>query len=58
MIDVTFLSSMDLFSGVQQELLEPIVDQSSVQSLQRGDMLFTKVTKQTTYTLFLKVELQ
>ena len=42
MIDVTFLSSMDLFSGVQQELLEPIVDQSSVQSLQRGDMLFSE----------------
>ena len=42
MIDVTFLSSMDLFSGVQQELLEPIVEQSSVQSLQRGDMLFSE----------------
>ena len=42
MIDVTFLSSMDLFSGVQQELLEPIVQQSSVQSLQRGDMLFSE----------------
>ena len=42
MIDVTFLSSMDLFSGVQQELLEPIVKQSSVQSLQRGDMLFSE----------------
>ena len=42
MIDVTFLSSMDLFSGVQQELLEPIVNQSSVQSLQRGDMLFSE----------------
>ena len=42
MIYVTFLSSMDLFSGVQQELLEPIVDQSSVQSLQRGDMLFSE----------------
>ncbi|HAY51773.1 MAG: Crp/Fnr family transcriptional regulator [Acidimicrobiaceae bacterium] len=41
-MDVTFLSSMDLFSGVQQELLEPIVDQSSVQSLQRGDMLFSE----------------
>ncbi len=42
MIDVTFLSSMDLFSGVQQNLLEPIVEQSSVQSLQRGDMLFSE----------------
>ena len=42
MIDVTFLSSMDLFSGVQQDLLEPIVEQSSVQSLQRGDMLFSE----------------
>ena len=42
MIDVTFLSSMDLFSGVQQELLEPIIEQSSVQSLQRGDMLFSE----------------
>ena len=42
MIDVTFLSSMDLFSGVQQDLLEPIVKQSSVQSLQRGDMLFSE----------------
>ena len=42
MIDVTFLSSMDLFSGVQQQLLEPIVEQSSVQSLQRGDMLFSE----------------
>ena len=42
MIDVPFLSSMDLFSGVQQELLEPIVEQSSVQSLQRGDMLFSE----------------
>ena len=42
MIDVTFLSSMDLFSGVQQELLEPIVEQSSVHSLQRGDMLFSE----------------
>ena len=42
MIDVTFLSSMDLFSGVQQELLEPIVEQSTVQSLQRGDMLFSE----------------
>ena len=42
MIDVTFLSSMDLFSGIQQELLEPIVEQSSVQSLQRGDMLFSE----------------
>lgn len=42
MIDVTFLSSMDLFSGVQQELLKPIVEQSSVQSLQRGDMLFSE----------------
>ncbi len=42
MIDVNFLSSMDLFSGVQQELLEPIVEQSSVQSLQRGDMLFSE----------------
>ena len=42
MIDVTFLSSMDLFSGVQQELLEPIVQQSSVQSLQRGDILFSE----------------
>tara|TARA_Y100001970_G_scaffold40179_1_gene49484 strand:- start:2009 stop:2668 length:660 start_codon:yes stop_codon:yes gene_type:complete len=42
MIDVNFLSSMDLFSGVQQELLEPIVKQSSVQSLQRGDMLFSE----------------
>lgn len=42
MIDVNFLSSMDLFSGVQQELLKPIVEQSSVQSLQRGDMLFSE----------------
>ena len=42
MIDVTFLSSMDLFSGVQQDLLEPIVEQSTVQSLQRGDMLFSE----------------
>ena len=42
MIDVNFLSSMDLFSGVQQELLEPIVQKSSVQSLQRGDMLFSE----------------
>ena len=42
MINVSFLSSMDLFSGVQQELLEPIVEQSSVQSLQRGDMLFSE----------------
>ena len=42
MIDVTFRSSMDLFSGIQQELLEPIVEQSSVQSLQRGDMLFSE----------------
>ena len=42
MIDVTFLSSMDLFSGVQQDLLEPIVEQSSLQSLQRGDMLFSE----------------
>ena len=42
MVNVTFLSSMDLFSGVQQELLEPIVEQSSVQSLQRGDMLFSE----------------
>ena len=42
MIDVNFLSSMDLFSGVQQELLEPIVEQSSVHSLQRGDMLFSE----------------
>tara|TARA_Y100001970_G_scaffold91001_1_gene114793 strand:+ start:18802 stop:19461 length:660 start_codon:yes stop_codon:yes gene_type:complete len=42
MIDVNFLSSMDLFSGVQQDLLEPIVEQSTVQSLQRGDMLFSE----------------
>ena len=42
MIDVTFLSSVDLFSGVQQDLLEPIVEQSTVQSLQRGDMLFSE----------------
>ena len=42
MIDVKFLSSMDLFSGVQEELLEPIVELSSVQSLQRGDMLFSE----------------
>ncbi|MBJ86937.1 MAG: Crp/Fnr family transcriptional regulator [Acidimicrobiaceae bacterium] len=41
-MDVNFLSSMDLFSGVQQDLLEPIVDQSTVQSLQRGDMLFSE----------------
>ncbi|MBN40212.1 MAG: Crp/Fnr family transcriptional regulator [Acidimicrobiaceae bacterium] len=41
-MDVNFLSSMDLFSGVQKELLEPIVEQSSVQSLQRGDMLFSE----------------
>ena len=33
---------MDLFSGVQQDLLEPIVEQSTVQSLQRGDMLFSE----------------
>ena len=42
MINVSFLSSMDLFSGVQQDLLEPIVEQSTVQSLQRGDMLFSE----------------
>ena len=42
MIDVDFLSSIDLFAGVDQDLLEPIVEQSDVMELQRGDLLFSE----------------
>ncbi len=42
MIDVNFLSSMDLFAEVQRELLEPIVKESNVRELQRGDFLFSE----------------
>ncbi|MDG2300880.1 MAG: Crp/Fnr family transcriptional regulator [Acidimicrobiales bacterium] len=42
MIDVNFLSAMDLFAEVQRELLEPIVKESNVRELQRGDFLFSE----------------
>ncbi len=42
MIDVDFLSSIDLFADVDQDLLKPIVEQSSVMALRRGDLLFSE----------------
>ncbi len=42
MIDVDFLSSIDLFAEVEQNLLEPIVEKSKVNELQRGDILFSE----------------
>tara|TARA_B100000953_G_scaffold282276_1_gene260362 strand:+ start:656 stop:1315 length:660 start_codon:yes stop_codon:yes gene_type:complete len=42
MIDVNFLSSIDLFAEVGPDLLEPIVEKSDVQELRRGDILFSE----------------
>ncbi|MBG01149.1 MAG: Crp/Fnr family transcriptional regulator [Acidimicrobiaceae bacterium] len=42
MIDVDFLSSIDLFSEVDHDLLKPIVEKSLVSELQRGDILFSE----------------
>ena len=40
MTTTEFLRSIDMFSELDDELLEPIVDQSKTVDLQRGDVLF------------------
>lgn len=40
MTTADFLRSIDMFSELDDELLEPIVDQSKTLDLQRGDVLF------------------
>jgi len=40
MATADFLRSIDMFSELDDELLEPIVDQSKTLDLQRGDVLF------------------
>ena len=40
MTTADFLRSIDMFSELDDELLEPIVDQSETLDLQRGDVLF------------------
>jgi len=40
MTTADFLRSIDMFSELDDELLEPIVDQSKTVDLQRGDVLF------------------
>lgn len=42
MIDSNFFSSIDMFAGLAQEFLEPVLKQSKIQKLERGDVLFSE----------------
>ncbi|MCH1512450.1 MAG: Crp/Fnr family transcriptional regulator [Acidimicrobiales bacterium] len=42
MIDSNFFSSIDMFAGLAQEFLEPVLNQSKIQKLERGDVLFSE----------------
>jgi CRP-like cAMP-binding protein len=42
MIDSNFFSSIDMFAGLSQEFLEPVLEQSEIRNLERGDVLFNE----------------
>lgn len=42
MIDSNFFSSIDMFAGLAQEFLEPVLEQSEIRNLERGDVLFSE----------------
>lgn len=42
MIDSNFFSSIDMFAGLAQEFLDPVLEQSEIRNLERGDVLFSE----------------